>query len=132
MQTIPLRLLPEQDLRAVLETVLAAHRLDAAFVTQGIGSLSAAQLRLAGSNEALALEGDLEILTLAGSLSPDGAHLHISVADAQGKVTGGHVLRGCIVRTTVEILLTLLPDHRFSREPDMLSGFNELVIRKKK
>ena len=132
MQTIPLRLLPEQDLRAVLETVLAAHNLDAAFVNQGIGSLSAAQLRLAGSNETISLEGDLEILTLAGSLSPDGAHLHMSVAVAQGKVTGGHVQQGCIVRTTVEILLTLLPDHRFSREPDILSGYKELVIRKKK
>lgn len=131
MQTIPLRLLPGQDLRTALEAVLTTHHADAGFVIQGIGSLSIAQIRLAGSSEALALQGDLEILTLAGSLSPEGAHLHISVADAEGKVLGGHAMRGCIVRTTAEVLLTLLPDHRFSREPDPVSGFNELVIREK-
>lgn len=75
------------------------------------------------------LHGDLEILTLAGSLSPDGAHLHISVADADGRVTGGHVAPGCIVRTTAEILLAALPDVRFSREPDPASGWDELAIR---
>lgn len=37
--------------------------------------------------------------------------------------------RGCIVRTTAEILLALLPEHGFSREPDAESGCNELVIR---
>ncbi|HWT39214.1 MAG TPA: DUF296 domain-containing protein, partial [Paraburkholderia sp.] len=42
---------------------------------------------------------------------------------------GGHVARGCIVRTTVEILLALLPHHVFSRAPDPQTGFMELFIR---
>ena len=46
-----------------------------------------------------------------------------------GRVFGGHVARGCIVRTTVEILLALLPDHAFSREADPQTGFMELFIR---
>lgn len=87
-----------------------------------------AQLRLAGARQSTELRGDLEILTLTGSISPDGAHLHITLADAQGYVLGGHVAPGCMVRTTAEVLLTLLPEHRFSREPDADSGFNELVI----
>jgi predicted DNA-binding protein with PD1-like motif len=33
------------------------------------------------------------------------------------------------VRTTAEILVAQLPDHRFSREPDVASGWDELVIR---
>jgi predicted DNA-binding protein with PD1-like motif len=96
---------------------------------QGIGSLHGAQLRFAGIDEPTGLHGDLEILTLAGSISPDGAHLHMSVADARGQVFGGHVARGCVVRTTAEILLALLPEHRFSREHDARTGFAELVIR---
>ena len=105
-------------------------RAGAAFVLQGIGSLSVAQLRLAGAEQPTELRGDLEILTLAGSLAPDGAHLHISVSDAQGRVIGGHVAAGCIVRTTAEILLAVLPDHEFSRELDAAgSGFRELVVR---
>jgi len=113
----------------VLQDLLAEHRISAAFVLQGIGSLSVARIRFAGRSEATELRGDLEILTLAGSLSPDGAHLHISVADADGRVTGGHVAPGCIVRTTAEILVAVLPDVHFSREPDQESGWDELTIR---
>ena len=49
-------------------------------------------------------------------------------ADASGQVFGGHVARGCRVRTTAELLLVLLPEHRFSRELDPSTGFMELVI----
>lgn len=129
MQTLPLRLRPNQDLRAALQAVLAEHSVSAAFVLQGIGSLSMARIRYAGMAHATELRGDLEILTLSGSLSIDGAHLHIAVADAQGRVVGGHVAEGCMVRTTAEILLALLPAHHFSREPDADSGYKELVVR---
>ncbi|CAB3671787.1 hypothetical protein LMG24238_02139 [Paraburkholderia sediminicola] len=129
MQAHPLRLSPGDDLRVALEDVLRQVGLQAAFVIQGIGSLSVAQLRFAGNDDPTELRHDLEILTLAGSLSPDGAHLHMSVADPRGQVFGGHVARGCMVRTTAEILLALLPEHRFSREHDSGSGFMELVIR---
>jgi predicted DNA-binding protein with PD1-like motif len=129
MRSLPIRLRPQQDLRSALESILAEHQVNAAFVLQGIGSLSGARIRFAGMNEATELHGDLEILTLAGSVSPDGVHLHISVSDAQGRVLGGHVAPGCIVRTTAEVLLALLPDHHFSRAPDAESGWDELVVR---
>ena len=128
MQVHPLRLSPGDDLRTAVEDVLRERGLHAAFVIQGIGSLSVAQLRFAGAEAPTELRGDLEILTLAGSISPDGAHLHMSVADARGQVFGGHVARGCNVRTTAELLLALLPEHRFSRELDPGTGFMELVI----
>lgn len=129
MQTWPLRLAPGDDLRMAVEDVLRQHGWGAAFVIQGIGSLSVAQLRFAGIDLPTELRGDLEILTLAGSVSPDGAHLHMAVSDAHGQVLGGHVARGCIVRTTAEVLLVVLPDYRFSREPDPDTGFMELRIR---
>ncbi|KWE16237.1 DNA-binding protein [Burkholderia cepacia] len=130
MQAHPLRLSPGDDLRRSIEEALRPHSAHAAFVIQGIGSLSVAQLRFAGVDQPTELRGDLEILTLAGSVSPDGAHLHMAVSDASGRVSGGHVASGCVVRTTAEILLALLPAHRFSREPDAGTGFNELVIRR--
>lgn len=128
VHTIPIRLRPQQDLRSALQALLAEQQLDAAFVLQGIGSLSVARIRFAGMSEATELTGDLEILTLAGSLSPDGAHLHITVSDAEGRVIGGHVAAGCIVRTTAEILIAALPDYRFRRAPDVDSGWDELAI----
>lgn len=130
MQVHPLRLSPGVDLRASIEHALRQHASHVAFVIQGIGSLSVAQLRFAGADQPTELRGDLEILTLAGSVSPDGAHLHMSISDAADRVTGGHVASGCVVRTTAEILLAVLPGHRFAREPDPHTGFNELVIRR--
>ena len=75
------------------------------------------------------LEGPLEILTLSGSLGADGAHLHMSVADAAGTVSGGHVGYGCRVRTTAEVLLADLPGWSFTRERDGATGYPELVVR---
>lgn len=129
MRVQPVRLAPQADLRAALEALLQEHGVGAAFVLQGIGSLSVAQLRLAGMAQPLALRGDLEILTLAGSLSADGAHLHMAVADAQGRVTAGHVCPGCLVRTTAEVLVALLPGHQFTRDDDAATGFKELGIK---
>lgn len=128
MKTLPLRLSPGADLRLALQQLLPAQGVAAAFVLAGIGSLSQTRLRLAGAAEPLLLRGDVELLTLSGSLAPDGAHLHASVADAAGRVLGGHVAPGCIVRTTAELLLVLLPDWAFAREPDATTGFAELCI----
>lgn len=129
MNAYPLRLAPGQDLRAALEALLREQGVGAAFVLQAIGSLSVARIRFAGKSEVSELRGDTEILTLAGTLSSDGAHLHLSVANARGEVTGGHADYGCIVRTTAEVLVALLPAHSFTREHDPASGFKELVVR---
>jgi predicted DNA-binding protein with PD1-like motif len=130
MHALPLRFPARLDLRAALASVLAEHGASAGFVVQGIGSLGVARIRLAGMDDMLELRGDLEILSLGGSLAPDGVHLHIAVADAQGRVTGGHMGPGCIVRTTAEVLVALLPEHHFSREPDAQTGYKELAIRR--
>jgi predicted DNA-binding protein with PD1-like motif len=129
MNALPLRIPALADLREVLAGLPALHGVDAAFVLQGIGSLSVARIRFAGAPDLTELRGDLEILTLGGSLSPDGPHLHMTVADAAGQVTGGHMGPGCIVRTTAEVLVALLPGHRFSRALDPATGYAELFVK---
>ena len=129
--TWPLRLHPGDDLRRALEQAVSARGLKAAFVLAGIGSLRPTRLRLAGAPEPIEIHGDVELLTLSGSLAADGSHLHLSVADAQGRVLGGHAAYGCIVRTTAEVLLAPLPHWHFSREPDAATGWTELVVRQR-
>lgn len=126
----PLRLLPGDDLRRALEAQVAARGHGAAFVLAGIGSLRPARVRLAGAEDTLDLDEDMELLTLSGTVAPQGAHLHCSVADARGRVHGGHVAYGCTVRTTAEVLLATLPGWAFAREPDATTGWAELVIRR--
>jgi predicted DNA-binding protein with PD1-like motif len=87
-----------------------------------------AQLRFAGASKASTIQGDLEILSLAGTLSPDGAHLHIVIADSSGTVIGGHLCAGSLVRTTTELVIGLLPEWRFRRELDPVTGHAELQI----
>ncbi len=132
MQTLPIRLLPGDDLRKGVEQALSRNGGKAAFVIAGIGSLKPACLRLADQEQPEMFPGNFEILTLMGSVSPDGAHLHISVSDETGKVIGAHVSYGCVIDTTAEILLVILPEWSFSRKFDQVTGFPELIIEKAK
>jgi predicted DNA-binding protein with PD1-like motif len=128
MKLVPLRLQPGADLRQALEAWMGEQQEQAGCVISAVGSLSVAQLRFAGAAEATAIHGELEILSLSGTLSPDGAHLHISVAGSSGAVIGGHLGAGSLVRTTAELVIGLLPDWRFSRELDPATGYPELRI----
>lgn len=86
-------------------------------------------MRLAGEPHPTCIDGPLEILTLSGSLTPDGAHLHASVADRSGRVLGGHVCTACEVRTTAELLIAPLPAGPLARAVDAATGYPELVVR---
>ena len=99
-----------------------------AWVVSGIGSLAVGQLRLAGRSDHTVLKGDLERLTLQGSLCSDGSHLHITVADAHGSVLGGHLCAGSLVRTTAEVLIARLPQWQLRRVLDPSTRYPELQI----
>lgn len=128
LQPWPLRLHPGDDLRRSLEGAVAARGGSAVFVLAGIGSLRPAAIRLAGAQTTVTLDEDLELLSLSGTVALQGAHLHLSVSDARGQVTGGHAAYGCIVRTTAELLLAVLPEWHFTRAPDAATGWAELVV----
>jgi predicted DNA-binding protein with PD1-like motif len=136
MKTLPIRLTPGQDLRTALEAAIQSQNCQAAFVLSGIGSLSTAGLRFAGAQQPERLTGEMEILSLSGTVAFDGvkssSHLHMAISTATGQVLGGHVATGCIVRTTAEVLLALLPEWEFAREPDVATGYDELVVRVRK
>ena len=128
MKVVPLRLHPGEDLRRALETWMGEQQQQAGCMISAVGSLSVAQLRLAGASETTTICGELEIISLSGTLSPDGAHLHIAIADSSGAVIGGHLGPGSLVRTTAELVIGLLPEWRFQRELDPATGYAELRI----
>lgn len=125
------RLGPGEDLRERLIGYVKDHDLRAVAVVTTVGSLQRVRLRLAGRSDVLALEGPLEIVSLVGTLSPDGVHLHLSVADGEGHVKGGHLVEHAPVYTTAEIVLVELTELEFSRELEPRTGFPELMIRSK-
>lgn len=128
MSYLPVRLSPGDDLRRALEREAAAALAGSAFVVAGIGSLSGASLRLAAAEAETRMAGPFEIIGLAGTVTTDGAHLHMSVADGAGRVFGGHVGYGNTIRTTAEVLLVAVEGWSLSRILDPATGFRELQV----
>lgn len=121
-----LRLLPDEDVRTTLAHWCAQLEIEAAAVVSAAGSLSIAVLRYAGQQEPSRTDGDLEVCSFSGTLSQNGVHLHLTVSDEQGRTIGGHVLNGCIVRTTLEVVVQEIEGIRFIRRTDERTGFTEL------
>ena len=125
-----LRLPPGTDLREALVAFAATHHIEAGTMLTCVGSLTDVSLRLANQEGATHYHGHFEIVSLVGTLSASGgAHLHLSVSDSTGRTLGGHLLAGCRVYTTAEIVLGALPGLVFTRETDATFGYKELVVK---
>lgn len=121
-----LRLLPGEDVRIELERWCKENAVEAAAIVSAVGSLSRTELRLAGRSEGTILSGDMEVCALSGTLAHHGMHLHLAVADADGRMQGGHLLVGCTVRTTLELVIKEIGGVRFLRRTDERTGYAEL------
>ncbi len=130
MKIFALRLKPEQDLKAQLESFVKLNQIKAGFVITCVGSLEKATLRMVNENILKEFKADFEIISLVGTLSQDGMHLHMSLSDKDGNVIGDHVKEGCVVRTTAEIVIGEADELTFTRNFDEKTEFKELEIRK--
>ena len=128
MKTYALRLRPGDDLRQALLAFVQVQHVRAGAVLTCVGSLTVATLRLANQEGPTEYRGPFEIVSLVGTLSTNGSHLHLAVADGTGRTLGGHLLDGCRVYTTAEIVLGELPGLEFRRETDPAFGYQELAV----
>ena len=125
------RLGPGADLKKELSRIARENDLRAGVVLTCVGSLTRAVIRLADQPEATTFDGKHEIVSLVGTLAPDGDHLHIAVSDSTGRTIGGHLMDGSLVYTTAEIAVGELTAMAFSREADPKTTYRELAIRKR-
>lgn len=129
MEYIVLRLKPNQDLHDELEKVVSEKKLDAACLLTCVGSLTTANIRYANQENGTVSKGHFEIVSLTGVMSRHGSHYHISIANKLGEVIGGHLLSGCKIYTTAELVLGIVPEHVLLRTMDPNTGYPELDIR---
>lgn len=122
------RLQPGSDLREEIQRWAANQSIEAAVLLSAVGSLSTVSVRLAGAQGNFVDSRPWELLSLQGTINYKGLHLHVAVADNQGNTIGGHLMSGCIVRTTIELAIQELHGVRFNREIDPSTGFRELQI----
>ena len=122
------RLLPGDDVVLSLRNVVRSAGIRAGYIAGAVGSLSTARLRFAGEPDGTRLDGCFEVVSLIGTVDAEGEHIHAAVSDPSGRVVGGHVMEGCIVRTTLELVLGELEDLEFAREYCPVSTYQELAV----
>lgn len=121
------RLKKGMDLKEEIEKYAIQNQVSGVILCS-VGCLDKLVIRLAGGVTILKKEEKFEIVSITGTLSPDGVHIHITVADEFGNTIGGHLKNGCIVDTTAEICIKEFDRIKFKREFDESTGYNELVI----
>ena len=129
MVTYTFRLKPGQDLFDKIEQFVAEKKIEAGCVLCSVGSLTHATIRLANLESHSEFEGYFEIVSLTGTVSTSGSHLHVSISASDGITIGGHLVSGCKIYTTAEIVLAVFPGLIYKRE--LLtedSGYEELVV----
>lgn len=131
MENYTFRLKSAQDLFDSIESFAREKNIEAGCVLSGIGSLTQFAVKLADREIPTEYEGHFEIVSLAGTVSIYGPHLHISVSDGDGKTIGGHLVSGCKIYTTAEIVLAVFPNVIYKREFAEDSGYEELVVYEK-
>ena len=128
MQNYTFRLTPGQDLFDSIQAFVMKTHVQAGCVLSGVGSLSRARLRFADRDYSSEYQGSFEIVSLTGTLSVHGSHLHISISDEDGKTIGGHFESGCKIYTTAEIVVAAFEDVIYRRELAKDSGYEELAV----
>ena len=130
MKTHAFRLLPGEDLRKGINDVIRNLDIKAGWILTGIGSLKRVNLRFANQDSGTLMDGYFEIVSLAGTLSIHGNHIHIAVSDSAGRTIGGHLLENNAVYTTAEIVIGYDDGLIFTRQIDGTTQWAELQVRR--
>lgn len=132
MKSHTFRLKPGMDLFDSIEEFVKQHQIEAGCVLSSVGSLTHATLRLANRSYYNEYDGHFEIVSMTGTVSVHGSHIHVAISDGDGVTIGGHLVSGCKIYTTAEIVLLELDDVVYKRELfENDSGYEELAVYKK-
>ena len=129
--TYAIRLKPGEDLKSGIEKVVKENNIRAGWVATCVGSLTDYSIRFANQPDGVMGTGHFEIISLVGTISINGSHIHISISDSTGKTFGGHLMPGCKIYTTAEIVLQSTDKYEFTREKDGSTPWEELQIKEK-
>jgi predicted DNA-binding protein with PD1-like motif len=130
-KTHAFRLKPGEDLKASINSFVKQHDIKAGWIVTCVGSLTRYSIRFANQPDSDTASGHFEIVSLVGTVSVNGSHLHISFSDSTGKTTGGHLQDGCIIYTTAEIVIGESNELLFTREKDGTTPWEELQVKRR-
>jgi uncharacterized protein len=128
MRNYTFRLKAGQDLFDSISLFVRENQVQAGCVLSGVGSLVHVALRFADQDSYANFDGHFEIVSITGTVSIHGSHLHLSVSEEDGNTIGGHLDSGCKIYTTAEIVLAVFEDVVYKREFAQDSGYEELAV----
>ena len=128
MKTHVFRLTRGQDLLCGIQNYAKAHGIEAGCVLSCVGCVTCARVRDASGVTIREITQALEIVSVTGTVSAARTHLHIAFSREDLSTLGGHLVAGCLVNTTAEIVLLELEDIRFGAAYDPQTGYDELTI----
>lgn len=106
-RAVVLRVRPNEDLVAAIETACRAHGITRAALRGGVGSLVSPRFAEGGGTDDIATE----LLVTGGGVTAAGGAVGVALADMQGRVHAGSVVRGAnAVCITCELVLEEVPD----------------------
>lgn len=109
MRPVPLKLGPGSDLHRSLVQLGRAQNAPG-FVLGVVGNLSQVAFQCPGPGGPTVLQGDFEIISLQGTVGPEGVHLHLSFSDGDCQVWGGHLEPGSLVLKGADLLVGVLAE----------------------
>lgn len=128
MKTLCIRLHRGDDLLGAIQALAEKEHLEAAVVLSAVGCVSTARVRDAGGVNLREIREPCEIVSLTGTVSRARCHLHIALSKEDLSTVGGHLVTGCIVNTTCELVLGVLDGWRFGTQDDPQTGYDEIVL----
>ena len=130
-KVLVIRLKPGEDLKEGIEKSVKENNIRAGWIATTVGSLTHYNIRFANQPSGSSDSGHFEIVSVSGTVSVNGSHLHIGISDSTGRQIGGHLLNGCTVYTTAEIVIGTTTEYEFTREKDGSTPWEELQVIKK-
>ena len=128
MKILCTRLRRGDDLLGAIQALAEKEHLEAAVVLSAVGCVSAARVRDAGGINLREIREPCEIVSLNGTVSRARCHLHIALSKEDLSTVGGHLVRGCTVNTTCELVLGVPEGWRFGTQDDPQTGYDEIVF----
>lgn len=128
MKTICKRLHRGDDLLGSIQSLAEEYQISAGVVLSAVGCISKGCVRDASGVTLRNIDEHCEIVSLNGTVSKARCHLHIALSKEDLSTVGGHLVKGCIINTTCELVLGILDGWNIDTEFDAETGYTELIF----
>lgn len=127
-----LRIKPNQDLKLSLLEFSKLNHIQSGSIVSAVGSLRSMVVRIADGKSIEEYHEPVELTSLSGTFSDGHIHAHLSAISSKMDVFGGHLMPGCLINTTMEVVILDFSDsHQNTRVFDPQTGYDELLVIKK-